>query len=740
MKILLIDSADSETRRLAESIVDQGDTIRIAHDPASAQPLVADFGPDVVLLGLAGGSNEAADAFLRSLRQVKSKAELPVLVRVESEQGDRFSRALALGANDSLPKDASAAVVEARLAVYRQRITDLKLLEELRRCDSLTGLYSADFLFDRLLLESKRISRDGTPISLVVIDLDFFGQVNELHGRRAGDTVLREVAALLKENCRESDVLCRYGGDTFAIILPNTVHHGTMVIGEKLRTQIGAAVFRPHDAKIRLTCSVGAITRRFVGRSEADLQQFVDELLSDGLYAVTFAKRDGGNQIIHYRDVMRREKKLVLVDDDIKRGFRLRELLSKSGYQIYAASTAAEGVRLIKRERPSRLLLQIFLAGSHGFSVLQTIQHDPALDGMHIVVYAAKECLPEVEKAKELGAAGFWREDTDFSQLVELLEHRAGSGLPVARETHRQSARQAVQSSPSGPAPTRVSFKFWGTRGSIPVCGPGHQLFGGRTISLEITDDRHTIIVDAGTGCQLLGAHLMREGRSEHCILIGHAHWDHIQGFPFFMPAYVKGNTLNILGPTGMAKPFRSLMTGVMDLEYFPVPLSSMGADIVIDELIERRFYVGQIEISWAYVYHPGIAAGFKFKFLDKTVIYITDNELRCIADDPAQGIDQARNMGILDFVQGVDFLIHEAQYFDDEYREKIGWGHSSVSAAAELAVLSKASQWLITHHDPLYTDDMLLKKQELCRAAVQRLGGSCSVRCLRDMDEVVFE
>ncbi len=208
---------------------------------------------------------------------------------------------------------------------------------------------------------------------------------------------------------------------------------------------------------------------------------------------------------------------------------------------------------------------------------------------------------------------------------------------------------------------------------------------------------------------------------------------------PIFVPAYTRENVINILGPAGMTRSFRSLMDGLMDLEYFSTPLESMAADMLVNDLVDQRFFVGHIEVSWTYMNHPGIAAGFKFRFKDHTVVYITDNELRCIDNNPAHGLDPDKNKEILSFVQDADTIIHEAQFLDEEYTHKVGWGHSSVSAAAELAVRGRARQWLISHHDPFHNDVQLITKEDLCKQAVRKLGGCCEVRCLKDGDEVVF-
>jgi len=723
---------------LVDRLVHEGLRIQEVNDLIGAYTAWEQKNPYLILLGFPMRDGQGK-IFLTRLREHKNKIELPVLTMMDDGRTDLLGEAFASGANDFSIHPFGSELIQHILSLHRTSSHIQTLFREFQCPDPLTGLCPQGFLLDRLTTEAKRVSRDGLPLTLMIIELDSFAFINKSWGRLAGEAALRFFAETIRATCRETDVAGRLGRSCFALILPNTTHNGAMVLGQNLLSAVKAIPFLIKGERFFLRASIGVTTQRFTAYSLADIKRFASATLKQATRAIRLARQGGGNQLVHYLDVVRQGKRLVIIDDDQKRSVPIKHALETAGYQVFIVSSAKKAIPLIRRKQIGYLLVQMFLSGVHGFSALQNICDDPYLDGVRMVVYADKEYLPEVEKARELGASGFWCEKTDIGELLKLMEDHAAPFYPPLLKAKGNKTKHLTQRSAKGPPPQKVVFKFWGTRGSLPVSGAENRVFGGNTICLEIHDEDHTLIVDTGSGCRQLGTELLKRRRNEYCILIGHAHWDHLQGFPFFVPAYTRGNVINVLGPSGMTRSFRSLMGGLMDLEYFPTPFESMAADMLVDDLVDQRFFVGHIEVSWIYMNHPGITAGFKFRFKDHIVVYITDNELRCIDNNPAHGLDPDKNKEILSFVQDADTIIHEAQFLDEEYTHKVGWGHSSVSAAAELAVRGRARQWLISHHDPFHNDVQLIAKEDLCKQAVHKLKGRCEVRCLKDGDEVVL-
>ena len=257
-----------------------------------------------------------------------------------------------------------------------------------------------------------------------------------------------------------------------------------------------------------------------------------------------------------------------------------------------------------------------------------------------------------------------------------------------------------------------MKITFWGVRGSIPTPGPDTVEFGGNTSCIEVRCGKHIIIFDGGTGLRLLGQRLAREMPVEAHMFFSHVHWDHIQGFPFFMPAFSPGNTFYVYGSATKRLSISELMSGQMQPEYFPARIDDMGANIHF-----RGFHdtiaLGPLNISVAELYHPGGCHGFAIHGEGCKVIYATDNELNKGMEyldpkrpergykDPALTL----NPHILPFYEGADLLIADCQYTDEEYPQKVNWGHSSMAVVMEVAMRAQVKRLAIFHHDPLHSD-----------------------------------
>src|SRR6478672_4140384 len=256
-----------------------------------------------------------------------------------------------------------------------------------------------------------------------------------------------------------------------------------------------------------------------------------------------------------------------------------------------------------------------------------------------------------------------------------------------------------------------MQIRFWGTRGSIPKAGPSTVRYGGNTSCIEVRTDAGTLLVlDCGTGAHALGLSLVKEGPKplRGHLLIGHTHWDHIQGFPFFAPLFVKGNEWDIYAPAGLGTHLRDTLAGQMQYTYFPLSLSELGATLRYHELSEGTFAIGDVRVTARYMNHPALTLGYRLEVGGACVVYATDHEpyehALAMPDHkhkPARP-DHREEQAHVDFLSGADLVIHDAQYTAHEYPQKVGWGHSTVEYVVETAILAGAKKLALFHHDPL--------------------------------------
>ena len=290
-------------------------------------------------------------------------------------------------------------------------------------------------------------------------------------------------------------------------------------------------------------------------------------------------------------------------------------------------------------------------------------------------------------------------------------------------------------------------------RGSIPTPGPGTVRYGGNTSCVEVRADGEIIILDAGTGIRLLGLALDEEfgARSmKLTLLITHTHWDHIQGLPFFSPAYNQKNLIRVLGYEGARAGLGAILAGQMETPFFPVSLRELPSHLAIEELKEMEFNIGKVKVRSKFANHPGICAGYRLFTSSGSVAFLPDNEpyesLKLqfasrdgISEEEARTFAAEERAKMIEFLRDCDVVILDAQYTDEEYTDHIGWGHGSLSSVVSLALDADARKLILFHHDPSHDDAMVDKILRSARELVKKSGKSLEVEAAREGAELML-
>jgi len=284
-----------------------------------------------------------------------------------------------------------------------------------------------------------------------------------------------------------------------------------------------------------------------------------------------------------------------------------------------------------------------------------------------------------------------------------------------------------------------MKVKFWGVRGSIPCPGPQTVKYGGNTVCLELrfAHSERRIIIDAGSGLRGLGDHMLTNGNGHRPVradlFLTHTHLDHILGIPFFAPIYIPRTRMRIYGPvTCEEESLETVLGGQLSYRYFPVRQAELAAQIEYIDLKEGSFDLGEgIRVTAKYLNHPLLCFGYRIESNGHVfcTAYDTEPFYNFFSTDPgdpnydealAEEGDQAARLGnrsMEEFISGADLLVYDGQYTQQEYEtDKIGWGHTPVEFAIELAQRAGAQKLALIHHDPMRTDAQLDElSQKLC-------------------------
>ncbi|MGD2169502.1 MAG: response regulator [Chlamydiota bacterium] len=429
-----------------------------------------------------------------------------------------------------------------------------------------------------------------------------------------------------------------------------------------------------------------------------------------------------------------RKKRILLADDSKYWRKKITKANQASSYVFSFADNGKDCLKKIKSFKPDLILLKLMLPMIHGIEILSKIKSSPETKNIGVIITTSKQMIQDYHAAMEAQVDYFlirpFKVDA-FFKLVEAFFKGKLKPQPFIKKNKPVTAKKDIYN-PAIHEPDSY-LKFWGTRGSITVAGTKYARYGGNTSCLEIRQGKDLIIIDAGTGIRQLGFDILKSDIRKIHLFLGHTHWDHILGFPFFEPLYKSNYEIHIWGPKGFGRVTEELFTDMLAYEFFPIRLDEVQAKIHFHEIADRKPVTinKNIKLDFHFTFHPGMTYCFKIYTKKHVIGYATDNEMlmgylghpnKIKVKDPKLEPHQS----LIKFFKECSILIHEAQYTPLEYKDKIGWGHSSIPNASVLLKYTKVPEWIVTHHDPQHDDEFLINKQLLHRQIL----GDCKIPC----------
>ncbi len=413
------------------------------------------------------------------------------------------------------------------------------------------------------------------------------------------------------------------------------------------------------------------------------------------------------------------KRRLLVVDAEPALAKSAESALRAAGFELERATDGQDALRRIEQNKPDMVLTDLLLDGMHGFELIRRLRAEPETHHLPIWVVSSQNYWADLRKALVLGAARIIRKPVDVEHLVA--------------ELHRDF--------------DHVRLKYWGVRGSIPTPGPSTVKFGGNTPCVSVEHRGTSLVFDAGTGIRALGQELLARAKGEPqalALFLSHTHWDHIQGVPFFAPMFFPGNQVDIFGPSPQAGTLADVLRRQMEAPYFPVTIRDMAAVVEVTELSRESLDRGPFRISCIYVNHPGPTLAYRIETNGVAIVYATDNEpyQRLLANLEGErgGGEQAQrslDQVLTKFVTGADLLVCDAQYSPEEYRKKVGWGHTSYLDAVGLALAAGVKRLALFSHDANQDDAAVAAKERDSQAYARERGSDLVVTSAAELDVI---
>lgn len=299
-----------------------------------------------------------------------------------------------------------------------------------------------------------------------------------------------------------------------------------------------------------------------------------------------------------------------------------------------------------------------------------------------------------------------------------------------------------------------MQITFWGVRGSYPVPGPATVRYGGQTSCVEVrTTSGECVIVDAGTGLRALGQKLAREtvgAPGHHHVLLSHVHWDHIQGLPFFEPAYIPGTHIHVYALLTAADELQEVIGGITRHEFFPVPLELVPAQFEFNEVEPKHVLaIGGFRVTPIALNHPFGSVGYRFDADATSWAYVADTApftevlhkqhflsgLEELTTDDKTALTQMK-ADLIEALRGVDTVVYDTHYLPDEYRRFPHYGHSTPDHALEVCGAAAVRRLVLYHHAPSHGDDQM----DTIAASYKQLGAAAGIDVVTSYEGMVLE
>lgn len=376
-----------------------------------------------------------------------------------------------------------------------------------------------------------------------------------------------------------------------------------------------------------------------------------------------------------------------VVDDDPDVGALVAALLEANGHTVTVSTDASKAITEIPNARPDAVILDMMMPGIDGLGVIETLKPESSLADTKFLIVSSKAYEWDKRAAFERGADGYVTKPIIPEDFIARINR-------IFNDT--------------------IDMTYWGVRGTLPVTGGRSLNYGGNTSCLTMEFPKgQFFIFDAGSGIKNLSDHLLRQKRMpmNAKIFITHPHWDHINALPFFAPLYIQGNEFEILGARHGNITMREIASAQMDGVYFPITLKEFAARVYFRNLEEEVIDVDGIQVTTKLLSHPGKCLGYRVDYHGRSICYVTDNEM--FTEDSAF-YNPHYERRLAEFCHGTDILITDTTYTDEEYKSKVGWGHSCISKVVDLAHRAEVKNLHLFHHDPDQSDVHIDKKHEI--------------------------
>lgn len=423
-------------------------------------------------------------------------------------------------------------------------------------------------------------------------------------------------------------------------------------------------------------------------------------------------------------------KTIVLIDNDALSRAVVAQCLAGKGWRVLEANNGESGIDLVMKQRPAAVLCDIRTTKQNGFKVCRFIREQDSLKKTRVILTTASHFLNDRETALQSGADECLVKPilpADIARILDSCAEDAGRPVEVPWEK-------------TGTGPTVI--RFWGVRGSIPTPGPHTAAVGGNTSCVEVRVGDQILVLDAGTGIRRLGQSLVEEFRGRPLnitLLVSHTHWDHIQGFPFFMPAYSARANVRVLGYGGVLHGLRGALFEQMQSAFFPVGLDQMSSHVTFEELEDTRFVVGGVKVRTIFANHPGICLGYRLSTPQGDIVYLPDHEAyerneverqKATGESSPNALDYARLQDgkLVDFMQEAAVVIADSQYDEAEHVARRGWGHMCVDDTVQFAARAGVKRLFLFHHDPDHHDGKIAQTVAHAKTLLASIGSSLIV------------